>query len=118
MAAARYDVLIERGATWALSLQWPEGAPNDLHTGWTAVVQLRVHADDTAAVADASTYVTLSAGSPTTDNIVLAAPPAWTLAVPEGQYEWALLLQQPATTPPYGKYLLEGVAIVVTRAAR
>jgi hypothetical protein len=75
-------------------------------------------ATDADPLYDASPYVTLSAGSPTADNISLAAPPAWTLTLADGAYQWALLLEQPDTDPPYGKYLLHGTATVLTRAAR
>src|SRR4051794_32444595 len=109
-----------------MHLQWPQDQPNDLSgPAWSAKVHLRVALDDTDPYADASAYVTLSAGTdsvpgtPGQPNIDLLAPPVWTLALVDGHYEWAFVVVQDQTPdPPYEKCLLYGVATVVTRAAR
>jgi hypothetical protein len=113
--AANFDLTIARGASYRLALQYPQGAPTDLSSGWTAQLTIRERADDTgspvlnALSSGPSPRIVLSAGSASLPNIAIELTPADTLSIPPGRYVYDLILTQGS----YVKALLYGD--VVTR---
>jgi hypothetical protein len=75
MVAGAYDITIEQGATFRLSLVWEDnlGVPIDL-TGYTARMQLRQrHSSDTAALTLTSTAGDIVLGGALGTIVVTAA---------------------------------------------
>lgn len=116
--AARFDLDIDRGASCRLSVQYPQGAPTNLSSGWTAKLTIRARPEDAnPAVLDAlstglNPRIVLSAGSATLPNIAIELTPADTLSIPAGRYAYDLILTQGS----YIKSLLYGEIITRTVA--
>ena len=81
MPAAQYNITIEQGATWRLSLTWKDvaGAPIDL-TSYTARMQVRQAYGTADALLNLSSGAGITLG-PSTGAITLTASAAQTAAI-------------------------------------
>jgi hypothetical protein len=123
--AARYDLMIEQGATFPLPLaiQNPDGTPFDL-THWIGTAQIRKfhHSDD--VIKDFTVSIPGVPPDPTAGLIQLVLTDEDTgsilagenIADPRSQYVWDFIITNTLTTEV--KRLLEGFVIISPRVTR
>jgi hypothetical protein len=115
MPAAQYDITIEQGATWTLSLVWKDSGGNPITlTGYTARMQAR------SAYAAADTMLDLTSGSgitlgPAAGAVALVASAAQTSAITakKGVYDLEMVAPDGAVTR-----LLQGAVTVSPEVTR
>jgi hypothetical protein len=124
MSAPTRDIVVEAGVTFLLRLWWPQDAPLDLSTDWTALFQVRPTTDspllwlaasseDLSGSGGAPPYITLQAGLPPpagAPNIIIAVPASVTSAVPPGRGIYDVVLTR--LSDGFEKRLLKGAALV------
>jgi len=92
--AGKYDITIEQGATFTLSMTVKKnGSPVDL-TGYTARMQARPHAGSSAVYLDLSSVNKITLGGPA-GTIVISLTAAETAALPTGTFVYDLELISP-----------------------
>jgi hypothetical protein len=114
MAAGVYDITIEQGATFTMSLTWKDstGSPVNI-TGYTARMQVRTNyeAEDTLVSLVSPTNITLG-GALGTIAVTIAATATQSLQLDEAVYDLELVNGATVTR------LIQGRAIISREVTR
>jgi len=114
MAAGVYDITIEQGATFAMSLTWKDSTGNPVNlTGYTARMQVRTNyeAEDTLVSLVSPTDIILG-GALGTIAVTIAASVTQSLQLDEAVYDLELVNGATVTR------LIQGRAIISRQVTR
>lgn len=113
--ASQYNLTMDQGSDWFLSLQYKDGSGNPIDlTGYTAAMQLRQYYESTTAALTLTTTAGITI-TPLTGSIDIHATATQTAAVPGGKYVYDLEIKSAGNIVTR---LIQGIMTVSAEATR